>query len=172
MGARVAGDRHGLAQQALDGPDVQGCGPNQTCCKGRCANLKRNEHHCGSCSNRCDEGEECVEGVCAPACVSEGGSCSTTGGTPCCSGTCNNNGFCCPDGRVGLSNGTCAISCGTIPGTPGCTFCGVCVGSASTGGGLCTPGLVSGSHASCATDAACPRGEFCLAESGACIAAC
>jgi hypothetical protein len=56
---------------------VCGCPEGQTLCKkprgdGRCVNLKTNERHCGSCFNRCAEGEECVGGTCAAACISNG----------------------------------------------------------------------------------------------------
>ena len=40
------------------------CGTNQTCCNGNCVNLQRNENHCGRCGNRCEQGEECVHGEC------------------------------------------------------------------------------------------------------------
>ena len=40
------------------------CGTNQTCCNGNCVNLQKNENHCGRCFNRCAEGQECVGGVC------------------------------------------------------------------------------------------------------------
>jgi|SRR5829696_351829 len=43
---------------------VCGCPEGKTRCKDRCVNLDRSEHHCGECFNRCDEGEECVNGVC------------------------------------------------------------------------------------------------------------
>ena len=46
------------------GDRVCGCPEGQRRCNDRCVNLKRNENHCGSCSTRCDEGQECVEGVC------------------------------------------------------------------------------------------------------------
>jgi Stigma-specific protein, Stig1 len=43
---------------------VCGCPEGQRRCNDRCVNLDRNENHCGECFNRCDEGVECVEGVC------------------------------------------------------------------------------------------------------------
>jgi hypothetical protein len=39
------------------------CSEGQTRCGDRCVNLQRSERHCGSCSNRCPEGSECVDGV-------------------------------------------------------------------------------------------------------------
>ena len=97
-------------------------------------------------------------------CLPNGGTC-TAGGTPCCSGNCNSNGFCCESGRVGLSNGTCAMPC---PAGVGCTgagcgcfatpeggFCGTLVRVAPCGGSL----------------PPCPSGEFCDVGNN-CVAAC
>jgi hypothetical protein len=67
---------------------VCGCPTGQTLCKkprveGRCVNLKTNERHCGSCFNRCEDGQECVEGMCSggePICdppCPDGCTCST-----------------------------------------------------------------------------------------------
>ena len=52
--------------------DDDRCSEGQTRCGDRCVNLQRNERHCGRCFNRCDEGEECVDGVCGggePTCT-------------------------------------------------------------------------------------------------------
>ena len=43
---------------------VCGCPEGQTRCGVRCVNLITNERHCGSCFNRCPEGQEYVK-VCA-----------------------------------------------------------------------------------------------------------
>jgi hypothetical protein len=51
---------------------VCGCPEGKTRCNDRCVNLKRNERHCGECFNRCEDGEECVGGVC------QGGGCPET----------------------------------------------------------------------------------------------
>src|SRR5215218_5421273 len=67
---------------------VCGCPEGQTRCNVRCVNLQTNERHCGSCGNRCDEGEQCVGGACTPTCGANGDSC--TEGTQCCSGNCVN----------------------------------------------------------------------------------
>jgi Stigma-specific protein, Stig1 len=67
---------------------VCGCPTGQTLCKkprgeGRCVNLQTNERHCGSCFNRCEDGQECVEGMCSggePICdppCPDGCTCST-----------------------------------------------------------------------------------------------
>jgi hypothetical protein len=89
---------------------VCGCPEGQRRCKDRCVNLDRNENHCGSCSNRCAEGQECVGGVCAGGCASDGGACS--GDTDCCaegqqcvSGVCQ-----CPSGTT-LCGGSCVPNC-------------------------------------------------------------
>ena len=72
---------------------VCACPQGQTLCKkpggeGRCVNLQANERHCGSCFNRCAEGEQCVSGACTPTCAQNGATC--TEGTQCCSGNCVN----------------------------------------------------------------------------------
>jgi hypothetical protein len=67
---------------------VCGCPEGKTRCKYRCVNLQTNERHCGSCGNRCDEGEQCVRGECTPTCGANGATC--TEGTQCCSGNCVN----------------------------------------------------------------------------------
>jgi hypothetical protein len=102
---------------------VCGCPEGQRRCNDRCVNLDRNENHCGSCSNRCAEGQECMEGVCGggePVCVSTGGSCNAD--TECCSGNCT--GLVCqecprnscspcncgPDGTLNQSTCTCECS--------------------------------------------------------------
>jgi hypothetical protein len=99
---------------------VCGCPEGQRRCNDRCVNLKRNENHCGSCSNRCAEGEQCVEGMCAPACVSNGVSC--TADTDCCSGLLCDNGQC----------ATCRSTGGS------CTTNGECC-SGNCSGGTCRP---------------------------------
>ena len=50
---------------------VCGCPEGKTRCNDRCVNLKRNENHCGSCSNRCGDGEQCVRGECQGGCPAE-----------------------------------------------------------------------------------------------------
>jgi hypothetical protein len=116
---------------------------------------------CKRAGKRCKEDEQCCSGTCesgtcAAACVANGGTCSTS--TDCCSGNCS-NGFCCASGRVGLSNGTCAIPCTTAPE---CTGDCVCTGrSVNPAQGFCTT-VSPGSD--CATDAECPTGQFCAAN--------
>src|SRR5215203_3363282 len=55
---------------------VCGCPEGKSRCGLRCVNLKTNEDHCGECFNRCDEGQECVDSVCAGGCVPDGEACS------------------------------------------------------------------------------------------------
>ena len=129
---------------------------------------KRNGKKCKQNTQCCSE--NCVDGVCGPACVSDGGTCSTS--TDCCSENCS-NGFCCASGRVGLSNGTCVISCGT-PGSPECGSCtGNCAESFEVRGtGYCY--TTGSSDLPCSADSACPIGEFCsfTGAMGRCTAAC
>jgi hypothetical protein len=79
---------------------VCGCPEGKSRCGERCVDLKADERHCGSCTNRYAEGSECVGGTCAAACLSIGGSC--TAGGQCCSGICD--------------SGTCA-SCVSVGGS-------------------------------------------------------
>ena len=75
---------------------VCACPTGRTRCKDdRCVNLNTNERHCGECFNRCAEGEQCVNGMCAVACISNGnGPCADP--SECCSGNCDSSGFCLP----------------------------------------------------------------------------
>jgi hypothetical protein len=79
---------------------VCGCPEGKSRCNDRCVNLERNENHCGSCSNRCAEGQECMEGVCG-------------GGEPICNPPC-------PEGRECLEVEPGATVCYPIC-TPSCT---------------------------------------------------
>jgi hypothetical protein len=74
------------------------CGSQQTRCNGRCVNLQQNERYCGSCSNSCAEGEECVEGVCS-------------GGVPICTPSCPTPPCFCMTRADGI--GTVCTDCGT-----------------------------------------------------------
>jgi hypothetical protein len=100
-----------------------------------------------------------------PMCIPNGSGCST-GGTPCCNGNCNSNGFCCPDGRVGVSNGTCALPCPSVGECPGFPFCS-CLNS--TEGGFCA-GSQSGKFCDPDLPGFCPSGELCSV--GVCFTAC
>jgi hypothetical protein len=83
---------------------VCGCPEGKRRCDDRCVNLKTDERHCGSCSNSCEAGQECVRGVCQGGCPSG----TTTCGTECCAegqecvgGVCQ-----CPSGTT-LCGGNC-----------------------------------------------------------------
>jgi hypothetical protein len=157
MGAAVVGGTLASLGIGEAGADPPGCKRNgKVCTKDKVC-----------CSGNCESG------TCAaapPTCVANGGTCSTS--TDCCSGNCS-NGFCCASGRVGLSNGTCAIPCTTAPEcTGGCE----CIGRfPSLGEGLCGTSSLGDP---CATDASCPPGEFCrglpgsFPTSGVCSPAC
>ena len=126
---------------------------------------------CKRAGKRCREDEQCCSGTCesgtcaAAACVANGGTCSTS--TDCCSGNCS-NGICCASGRVGLSNGTCALPCGA--GLPPCPDCGGLGGAncnpAEAGGFFCTGALVG----LCGPGGSCPTGQICAG--GGCFVAC
>jgi hypothetical protein len=89
-------------------------------------------------------------------CIPNGETCST-GGTPCCSGNCS-NGFCCESGRVGLSNGTCALPCTSNAECSGCGSTPFC-GGHFFGPGVCTDVTVFGQ--ACSSDIGCPAGQYC-----------
>ena len=109
---------------------VCGCPEGKSRCGLRCVNLETNEDHCGECFNRCDEGQECVDSVCAGGCVPDGGACS--GDTNCCTRICNSNicGSCRPIG------GTCSGDLQCCPDSFNCSSgtCAPCVAV----GGSCT----------------------------------
>jgi hypothetical protein len=88
---------------------VCGCPEGKTRCNDGCVNLKTDERHCGSCSNSCAEGQECVGGMC------QGGGCpsgTTTCGTECCAGgqECVGGVCQCPSGTT-LCGGNCVDNC-------------------------------------------------------------
>jgi hypothetical protein len=117
-----------------------------------------------------------------PMCIPNGGTC-TAGGTQCCSGNCNSNGFCCPTGYVGLSNGTCAKPCTKggddcpgcaalcaedVDGVSGCSSGFVrCSGNTDCLSGMCDP---TSGICRCTDHTGCPSGQFCVG--GTCQIAC
>jgi hypothetical protein len=149
---------------------VCGCPEGKTRCNDRCVNLERNENHCGSCFNRCEEGEECVDSACTPTCAQNGSICSAN--DQCCSGRCA-GGMCaepCPSDRVLLCNGTCARRCtSSADCAAGCEGCG---GEISTGLRFC--GRTDPAQTRCSTCSDCPTGQFCHAfgTEGICDFAC
>jgi hypothetical protein len=90
---------------------VCGCPERQTRCNDRCVNLNRNERHCGSCFNRCLEGQECV-----------GGECQCPSGQTCCNGACVSN--VCGPGET-FESGTCQCQPCSVSGGVLCN--GQCV---------------------------------------------
>jgi Stigma-specific protein, Stig1 len=136
---------------------VCGCPEGKTRCNDRCVNLDRNENHCGECFNRCEQGQECMNGVC-------GGGVCTPCGTQCCTAgeTCygpfltNAEPVCCSNDPLCQGNPTAA---GTI----------VCV-NLQVVGGPCP-------RQTCNTDADC-SGEICIQTPGCpgggnrCVPAC
>jgi hypothetical protein len=90
---------------------VCGCPEGKSRCKDRCINLDRNENHCGECSNRCEEGVECVEGVCG-------------GGEPVCTPSCPEGCVCHeqPD-RTGTICVDCASTTCFQPPSNSCADC-------------------------------------------------
>lgn len=131
---------------------------------------KRNGKRCKKdkqcCSGNC-EGGTCADAP--PTCGSINAPCN--GNTDCCSGRCA-SGVCaepCPSGRVLLSNGTCALACGsaTDPPCPDCSGEGMpSCNPAVAGGAFCSGDRVG----SCGPGGSCPTGQFCAA--GTCFVAC
>jgi Stigma-specific protein, Stig1 len=140
---------------------VCGCPEGKRRCGDRCVNLKTNENHCGECFNRCEEGQECVEGICSggePIC-----------NPPCLSDTCvcraerpDGTGAVCVDcGRSGCQQVSSCADC--PPDRPVCFFdefdqtftCGseCCIGG-------CDP---------CTEDSQCCSGLICHPESRQCV---
>src|SRR5215217_4641945 len=158
------------------------CSEGQTRCEGRCVNLLRNERHCGSCFNRCEEGEECVGGVC------QGGGCpsgTTPCGTQCCqTGETCVNGTCCPNAQLcgtGTSLTCCAEGeecvdgvCGPPP--PTCTLscpegC-MCEFRAEDGVQVCvTCESVAGGCSVVSSCDECGAGEVCVRRGGGLLCA-
>src|SRR5215216_5146072 len=78
-------------------------------CGLRCVNLKRNENHCGECFNRCEQGQECVDGVCGGEVCPGELLTPVGGGDPIC--TCS---------------GSCVASCDAYPSGTTCATGGFC----------------------------------------------
>jgi hypothetical protein len=132
---------------------VCGCPEGRTRCNDRCVNLETNENHCGSCSNRCAEGEECVDGECCGGCVSNGGSCAAD--SECCSSICDSG--TCAECRSG--GGPCPDCCSFV-----CTRNGICVPPGGPNYVACA--CVDGSGEIRCSSAACGSSEldrFCAA---------
>ncbi len=140
---------------------VCGCPQGQRRCNDRCVNPKRNENHCGSCSNRCQTDQSCVGGVCCPdaqvcgtgtslTCCAEGEECDQgvcSGGEP----------SCIPPSAIPCNGGDVESCVGGVVG--GC----FCVTEVSSGLAFCSTG---GTDFPCTTSCDCPTGQFC-GQSGA-----
>jgi hypothetical protein len=118
---------------------VCGCPEGKTRCGLRCVNLQKNENHCGECFNRCDEGQECVEGMCG-------------GGEPICTPSC-------PEGEECLQGQP-----GTFPFchpicTPSCPEGCLCERDGDGRGNVCT-GPVGGPVPEVSSCDQCPTTEF------------
>ncbi len=125
---------------------VCACPQGQSRCGERCVNLQRNERHCGRCSNRCDEGEQCVDGVCQ-------------GGEPICTPSCPSG---CECGERADGTGTvctdCTTGCALVTSCEQCSPGTICVvevpGNPPTGflcGNPCQGCLPTGSDCSVGT---------------------
>jgi hypothetical protein len=119
---------------------VCGCPEGKSRCGDRCVNRETNENHCGSCGNRCDDGEECVGGVCGCP------------GTPLTEGECNCASIC-PGGIPTLV---------TCQDNPNC-FCA----ETTEGTGFCASVTVECDRPSCSSssDPSCPSGWKCIVDS-------
>jgi Stigma-specific protein, Stig1 len=123
-----------------DDNKVCACPEGKSRCNDRCVNLDRNENHCGECFNRCEEGVECVDGVCG-------------GGEPICNPPC-------PEGEVCVQS----PQPGTLPFcdpicTPSCPEGCDCERSGDGSGNVCT-GFVGGPVPNVSSCDQCPHPDF------------
>jgi hypothetical protein len=134
MGTALVGSMLGF----VPGVAWAACPEGQTRCGDRCVNLQTNERHCGSCSNRCPEGQECVGGVCQGSCPPEK---TLTEGDCNCAFTC---------GDQFPSPSTCheQPDCLCYETTEGSGFCG------SAGAPFC--------DLTCSSSSDCPSGSKCV----------
>ncbi len=141
MGAAVVGGTLGsLGIGGEASADPPGCKRNGKICA-------RNEQCCsGNCSGGSCRAQTTTTTTTTPLCRPNGVSCPSV--TQCCSGNCS-HARCCPTGRVGLSNGTCALPCSSNEQCSGCgstPFCGEHIGGIGGGEpqGICTDVTVFG----------------------------
>jgi hypothetical protein len=133
----------------------------QTRCVSRRERRRHLENHPCDCQGRCAN--------CLTRCLPDRGTCTSNG--QCCSGNCS-NGFCCPVGRVGLSNSTCVLIGGVPPAPCNCPAnppgCG-CFAERDPAGSrqICGSG---GTATPCNAHIDCTIGQFC--GQGGCIVAC
>lgn len=97
----------GDAMSPIDG--AGGCSKGQRFCDGSCADVRRNQVHCGACGNSCSGKEICTEGSCVCPRYYErcNGSCVPTQIDPDNCGSCGNS---CGSNQV-CSAGGCAEEC-------------------------------------------------------------
>ncbi|TNE47441.1 MAG: hypothetical protein EP343_19925 [Deltaproteobacteria bacterium] len=107
--------------------ETQTCTDGQTRCGTTCHNTKTDSTHCGSCNNKCREGEACKEGQCVLTCEGGKQACG-----PICVDTqtdvqhCGACGTSCKPGEV-CKDGACKLFCAS-----GTTACGdTCVDTSS-----------------------------------------
>ena len=76
------------SQCVPDGADGFTCaaGCSFVACPAGCADTMQDEDNCGACGNRCDTGEDCVEGACR--CGATGPDCDGTATSMCCGTAC------------------------------------------------------------------------------------
>jgi hypothetical protein len=120
----------------------------------RCVSRRERRRHLKK--HPCDCGGRCANCL-TPACIPDGEPCTEATASQCCSGSCSNN-ICCPAGRVGLSNGTCAQPC--TDGVDECFSCSDNCASAVSGGELCSNSAAF-PRIFCSGDSDCPKGQFC-----------
>jgi hypothetical protein len=119
---------------------VCGCPEGKSRCGLRCVNRKTNENHCGECFNRCEQGQECMEGVCQ-------------GGEPICDPPC-------PEGRECAGGGGNPTFCRPICDPP-CAGCD-CVDLADGTGPACIDCSVGCPAAPNNDCSQCPTGTICV----------
>src|SRR5215213_6535685 len=105
MGAALVGGTLGSLGIGEAGADRPGCkriGKNCTRDPQCCGNLVCVSGTCQEAQTTTTTTTSTTSTSTTPMCIPNGSDCSA--GTPCCSGDCNSNGFCCPSGRVGVRN--------------------------------------------------------------------
>jgi hypothetical protein len=157
---------------------VCACPEGKRRCNDRCVNLKTNERHCGSCSNPCAEGAECVNGICLcpdsrPQCGTGTSATCCAAGQECVDGVCQ--GSCPPERTLTEGDCNCVFVCGdpfpspaTCQDNPNCLCWETTEGTGFCGGdGDCSQ--------TCTSSDQCPSGWKCVPNTccgTVCIAPC
>ena len=109
----------GAKSQGNDGGPVLDCAGGSTQCGDSCVVPSRDRENCGTCGNKCADGEVCTAGKCSVTCggttMKCGDVCADFKIDPKNCGAC---GLPCPMGQV-CSAGKCSLTCGG-----GSTMCG------------------------------------------------